>query len=395
MDIRRFDGGKGTIIISAVPLRDREGEVSGYITVSQDITKLRRTEEALEQANEELEQRVLDRTRELSESESKYRLLHDTMLQGIVFQNADGTVISMNPAAERILVRSPEEFIGSSSVGQERYTIHEDGTPFPGMEHPAMVALRTGKEVRDVVMGMYDHREKMYRWIIINAVPLFHPGEDRPYQVYTTFGDITERKRMEEALKKSESGLANAQRIAHVGSWEWDIQNNTFEASAETQRIFGNGPEIRSTRQEFLDAVHPDDREFVSRTLEEAVRLNKPYNIDYRVVRSDGTQLYVHAEAEVTYSNAKPFRVVGTVQDITELKKAEKALKESEERYRELVDSSQMPSSCIVICDCSMPIPRPWSCTGRRASSIWHLTTFLPWSPQMMKRAPLTVSMRS
>ena len=122
-----------------------------------------------------------------------------------------------------------------------------------------------------------------------------------------------------------------------------------------------------------MDAVHPDDREFVSRTLEEAVRLNKPYNIDYRVVRSDGTQLYVHAEAEVTYSNAKPIRVVGTVQDITERKKAEKALKESEERYRELVDSS--PDAIIVHSDMRLLYANPEALELYGAKSIEHLAS--------------------
>ncbi|MDW5562177.1 MAG: PAS domain S-box protein [Methanomassiliicoccus sp.] len=125
-------------------------------------------------------------------------LLFSTMLQGVVFQDAEGRIVSMNPAAELILGRSPDEFVGGSSVSEEQYTIREDGTPFPGLEHPAMVSLRTGREVADVVMGVYNHREEAYRWILVTAVPLFRPGEDRPYQVYTIFRDITERKRMEE-----------------------------------------------------------------------------------------------------------------------------------------------------------------------------------------------------
>ncbi len=185
----RFERGLVTQgrVLDLYAFRVEDGTERRVAVIFNDITERKKAEEALKQ------------------SESKYRLLHDTMLQGVVFQNADGTIISMNLAAERILVESPEEFIGSSSAGQERYTVHEDGTPFPGMEHPAMVALRTGKEVRDVVMGMYSPREKAYRWIIINAVPLFRPGEDRPYQVYTTFNDITERKRAERALKENEA----------------------------------------------------------------------------------------------------------------------------------------------------------------------------------------------
>src|SRR5512137_2650086 len=79
--------------------------------------------------------------------------------------------------------------------------------PFPGKEHPSIVALQTGQEVNDVVMGVYNPRMGCYRWISINAVPIIRHGEDKPYQVYTIFDDITERKFAEEALLKNENEL--------------------------------------------------------------------------------------------------------------------------------------------------------------------------------------------
>ncbi|OPX61764.1 MULTISPECIES: PAS domain S-box protein [unclassified Methanoregula] len=139
----------------------------------------------------------------LKESEERHRLLAETMLQGVVHQNADGTIISMNPAAEQILGKTPEEFLGGTSVSVEHDTIHEDGSLFPGRDHPSMVALQTGKQVRGVIMGVFNPREKAYRWISIDAVPLFRPGEDRPWQVYTVFEDITERRNAEAGLRKA------------------------------------------------------------------------------------------------------------------------------------------------------------------------------------------------
>jgi len=157
-------------------------EGNRFIAVFSDITRHKQTEE------------------DLLKSEKHYRLLHETMLQGVVYQDASGKIIYMNPAAERILGKSPAEFLGSSSVGEEHFTIREDGSIFPGLEHPAMVSLRTGQKVQGVVMGVYNPRENCYRWININAVPIFLNGEDRPFQVYTLFDDITERKQEERRL---------------------------------------------------------------------------------------------------------------------------------------------------------------------------------------------------
>lgn len=158
----------------------------------------------------------------VAESERHYQRLFETMLQGVVYQNADGRVVSMNPAAERILGKSPAEFMNRTSEETEHHTIHEDGTMFPGLEHPAMVALRTGHDLGNVVMGVYNPRELGYRWINIDAVPLFRPGEETSHQVYTIFDDITERKKAEETLKKYGEKLQTSneelQRFAYVTS---------------------------------------------------------------------------------------------------------------------------------------------------------------------------------
>jgi len=158
----------------------------------------------------------------LAESERHYQQLFETMLQGVVYQNADGRVASMNPAAERILGKSPAEFINVTSEETEHHTIREDGTLFPGLEHPAMVSLRTGQEQKGVVMGVYNPREQGYRWISIDAVPLFRPGEETPYQVYTIFDDITERRKAEEVLREYGEKLQTSNeellRFAYVAS---------------------------------------------------------------------------------------------------------------------------------------------------------------------------------
>jgi PAS domain S-box-containing protein len=155
---------------------------SDVIAAISDVTERKRSAEALR------------------ESEAEYRTLFDTMAQGVVYQAATGAIISANPAAERILGLSREEILDRTSQDHRWNAVREDGSPFPGEEHPSMVALRTGKEVRNVVMGMPHPETGDYLWINIHATPQFSPGEDRPYQVYTVFDDITERRRAEQRL---------------------------------------------------------------------------------------------------------------------------------------------------------------------------------------------------
>ena len=139
--------------------------------------------------------------------EAKYRELFENMAQGVVYQDTRGRIVSANPAAERILGITQEQMNGITSLNPCWQAIREDGSPFPGNEHPAMIALNTGQKVNNVVMGVYNPKECRYRWININAVPQFRQGREKPYLVYTTFEDITLRKQTEEALYQAKSQL--------------------------------------------------------------------------------------------------------------------------------------------------------------------------------------------
>jgi PAS domain S-box-containing protein len=157
------------------------------------------------------------------------------MLQGVVHQNADGTIISMNPAAERILGKTREQFLGSSSIREEHDTIRENGEFFPGLEHPAMVSLRTGMPDRGAIMGVFNPVLGEYRWISIDAVPIIRPGNTQPSEVYTVFGDITERKRAEEELKKKNEDL-NALNEEITATQE-ELQQNVEELSRREEDL--------------------------------------------------------------------------------------------------------------------------------------------------------------
>ncbi len=126
---------------------------------------------------------------------TSYRFLFEQIGQGVVFQDAEGRILSANPAAEQILGLTLAQMQGRTSHDPRWRAIREDGSEFPGDEHPSMVALRTGRPVSDVVMGVFHPAEEDYRWLLVSAVPRFREGEVRPYQVFTSFSDITRLRR--------------------------------------------------------------------------------------------------------------------------------------------------------------------------------------------------------
>jgi len=151
-------------------------------------------------------------------------------------------------------------------------------------------------------------------------------------------GEAVYRFNTEEALRRNEESLYEAQRVAHLGNWDWNIQTNQLYWSDEIYRIFGLSPQqFGATYGAFLDSVHTGDRDFVKKAVNEALYEGKPYSIDHRIVLPDGTVRIVHEQAEVIFDkDGKSVRMLGTVQDITDLKRAEEELKRSYEQLRNL-----------------------------------------------------------
>jgi PAS domain S-box-containing protein len=161
-------------------------------------------------------------------SEQRHRLLAETLQHGVVHQDASGRIIAMNPAAERILGKTRERFLGSDSVQEAHDTVREDGSPFPGDEHPSMVALKTGRPVQGVVMGVWNPQRGERRWLRVGAVPVPAPmlsrGHDAPAEVYGLFEDITEQRAAAEALRRSTERFELALAGSQITVMQLDLQ---------------------------------------------------------------------------------------------------------------------------------------------------------------------------
>jgi PAS domain S-box-containing protein len=150
---------------------------------------------------------LLGSERALWASEKKYRELFETMPFGVVYQDGQGAILSANHAAGRILGLSLDQMQGRTSLDPRWKTIHPDGSDFPGSEHPAMVALRTGKEVRGEVMGVFNPVLGAHTWISVDAVRQQAPVKPTEAAVFTTFEDITRQTLGEITLRDTEERL--------------------------------------------------------------------------------------------------------------------------------------------------------------------------------------------
>ncbi|MBK9250462.1 MAG: PAS domain S-box protein [Proteobacteria bacterium] len=144
-----------------------------------------------------------------------------SMAEGLVLQAKDGRIIEANPAAERILGLSRDELLGKTSIDPDWRCIREDGSPFPGEEHPGMVTLRTGRPISGALMGVYD-RSASLRWIRINTQPVL--GGSETIAVLATFTDVTAKRRVSEELRVARSDLRGIIDAVPVGISSWDTQ---------------------------------------------------------------------------------------------------------------------------------------------------------------------------
>lgn len=249
----------------------------------------------------------------------------------ISFADLDRNILYMNAGGRRLIG------IGDREVSTLRIPdVHPAWASDIILNEGIPTALRTGNWSGETALLSADGNE-----IPVSQVILRHIGSDgRVDFISTLMRDISSRRQIEQVLRASEARLAEAQRLAHVGSWELDIVHNKLQWSDEIYRIFEIDPDqFQASYEAFLKAVHPDDRDLVNRAYTSSVAKREPYDIVHRLLMPDGRVKFVREVCQTDYDDAgNPIRSVGTVQDITEAKRAEEQLREYQEHLERLVE---------------------------------------------------------
>ena len=259
----------------------------------------------------------------LKKSETRYRNLVEDAAAGVALIDTEGRFVYLNNTLCQMMGYEGDEIFGK---------------PFADFLHPddkerAMSYLDqsfTQPGDKPKLEFRVVHKGGSVIHMYSSPTPLCYRDKIAGFSAIIV--DITELRRAEERLRESEASLAEAQRIAHMGNWDWDIKNNTLRWSDEIYRVFSLEPQqFGATYEAFLNSVHPDDREFVQKSVNEALFENRPCSIEHRIILPDGSVRIVHEQGEVSFDeNKKPIRMVGTVHDITERKRAEKKAQEAE-----------------------------------------------------------------
>ena len=278
---------------------------------------------------EELEREIVERKRAeqaLVKSERDYRYL---------FNNAGDAVLIIEPQSEIILQANATAcrlygFEHREIVGKSL----KDLTRNVGRGETYLNAFVRG-EAPNIFESTHINKDGREIEVLINSSLIEYEGSAA---VLALVRDVTERRQAQEALRKSEARLSEAQQIAHLGNWEWDITKNSIWWSDETYRIFGLSREaFEATVEAFLETIHPDDRSFVMQALDKALYEDTPYDLDHRILLPDGTEKFVHEQAVVERDDAgKPIRMAGISFDITERKRAEANIQKQLSHLRSL-----------------------------------------------------------
>lgn len=357
MVIAPAEGNRRTLLVSGGPMMNESGHILGAVVSMHDISAERSMKEVREHAMMEQAKRLVaehaanqlrlndERLRDIGE---QLRLATDAAELGIWTWEIDADRVTWeNDRMWEITgISHTEKSVNVARFLNELVHPHDAERFKQAIEH----SLATGG--RFYFAGRFHrHSDREERWIELTG--LLHPAtQDRSARMIGATADITERKRVEQALEEAQSRLDAALSAGEVGTWIWDIRSDRVVADRNLAKIFridetvGGG--VEAPLSHYLDAIHPDDLPDVRQRIRAAIEKKQAYQTSYRIRQENGNYCWVFAQGKADYdSHGTAIRLPGVVIDITRLKEAEAALRMTQERYQTLITSMD-DGFCIV-----------------------------------------------
>ncbi|MCT7991308.1 PAS domain S-box protein [Laspinema olomoucense] len=308
MGIHKPDGSLTWILVNSQALfRPNESELYAAVCTFTDISD-RIQAEAL-----------------VRESEAKFRAAFEQAAVGIAHLGLEGKWIEVNQKLCDSLGYTREELL---TLTYQDITHHEDAE-FDGN---AERQLYDGTLNSIIFEKRYRHKNGSTVWVNVTA-SMIRNDAGEPQYFLAVIEDISDRKQVELSLQQNQRILEEAQQIAHLGNWEFDVATGKITWSKELFRIYDFDPEQEAPSfPQLLQKLHPQDTEALKKRVEKAVTLAIPYELEHRILHRNGSLRYVHAKGKVEQnSQGEVVRLFGTVLDITTRKKIEQELQEREQ----------------------------------------------------------------
>jgi PAS domain S-box-containing protein len=277
----------------------------------------------------------------LIQSEEKYKTLFNSMAVGVFYQSRLGYLIDANDAALKIFGLTREEFLGRTSYNKEWKVIDEEGKIIENNNHPSMLALRTGEQILDRIVGVFNPKRDDFAWVVVNAIPQFIHGGDVPYQVFVTLHDITERKRTEIALQKSEEMYRLLTERSNELICVHDLDGTYTYVSPSVEKLLGYKPEELLGTNPY-ELFHPDDRKRIQQKSHNP-SLNGKDNltIEFRIRKKDGKYIWFETLTDaVKDASGQIIALQTSSKNIVDRKKNEEEQKATIELLRIISTSS-------------------------------------------------------